>query len=98
VKWTGDGAERLREKRQRYTSPAFYQDEDTGRVKELINVAICAMPATHGIAPLVAASARNDARRATSAKARACGYVALAKARATTAIARSKTLRPKNGS
>lgn len=71
VKWTGDGAERLREKRQRYTSPAFYQDEDTGRVKELINVAICAMPATHGIAPLVAASSgapsQHDVANALSA-------------------------------
>lgn len=57
VKWTDDGAERLRSKKQRYISPAFFQDEKSGRVEEIVNVAICAMPATHGAAPLVAASA-----------------------------------------
>ncbi|HVW28102.1 MAG TPA: phage protease [Polyangiaceae bacterium] len=55
VRWTPDGARRLAEKTQRYISPAFYTGEN-GRVEELINVAICAMPATHGALPLVAAS------------------------------------------
>jgi len=55
VKWNPDGARRLSEKTQRYTSPAFYADEDM-RVTELINVALVAMPATHHAAPLVAAS------------------------------------------
>ena len=56
-KWTPDGARRLAEKTQRYTSPAFLADE-SGRVVELINVALVAMPATHGAAPLVAAAKR----------------------------------------
>lgn len=94
VKWTPDGAERLRSKKQRYISPAFYQNEDTGRVEEVLNVAICAMPATHGIAPLVAASTR-VAARAASVKARARGYVALVRASATAAIARSKHVKGK---
>jgi hypothetical protein len=54
VKWTPDGALRLREKRQRYVSPAFFVDDD-GRVVEMINVALVAMPATHNAQPLVAA-------------------------------------------
>ncbi len=54
IKWTPDGARRLAEKTQRYTSPAFYADED-GRITEVINVALVAMPATHNAAPLVAA-------------------------------------------
>lgn len=57
VKWNADGARRLAEKTQRYTSPAFYTDEEC-RVTELINVALVAMPATHQAAPLVAASKR----------------------------------------
>ena len=56
-KWTPDGARRLSEKTQRYTSPAFLADEN-GRVCELINVALVAMPATHQAAPLVAAAKR----------------------------------------
>lgn len=55
VRWTPDGARRLAEKTQRYISPAFYADA-SGRVEELVNVAICAMPATHDAPALVAAS------------------------------------------
>jgi hypothetical protein len=66
VTWTDDGAERLRGRRQRYTSPAFYCDEwddeaQLPRVTSLINCAICSMPATYGNVPLVA-SALNAAR------------------------------------
>lgn len=50
--WTPDGERRLREKTQRYISPAFLTDED-GRVVEIINCAIVAMPATHGAEALV---------------------------------------------
>lgn len=58
VRWTPDGARRLAEKTQRYISPAFTVDADDTdrRISELINVAICAMPATYDAAPLVAAS------------------------------------------
>lgn len=55
VQWTPDGARRLAEKTQAYTSPAFLADEH-GRISELINVALVAMPATHQAAPLVAAA------------------------------------------
>lgn len=58
VRWTPDGARRLAEKTQRYISPAFTiaADDTDRRISELINVAICAMPATYDAAPLVAAS------------------------------------------
>lgn len=55
VKWSPDGARRLAEKTQRYISPAIYTDDER-RVIELINVALVAMPATHQVAPLVAAN------------------------------------------
>jgi hypothetical protein len=55
VRWTPEGEERLRERRQRYISPAFYSEKETGRVLEIINIALCAMPATHAAPALVAA-------------------------------------------
>lgn len=55
VRWSDEGAARLRSKRQRYTSPAFVVDDDD-RVVEMINVALCGMPATLGAVPLVAAT------------------------------------------
>lgn len=55
VRWTPEGIERLQNKRQRYTSPAFMTD-DKGRVIEVVNCALCAMPATHQLAPLIAAT------------------------------------------
>lgn len=62
VVWNDEGLERLRTKKQVYFSPAFYTD-DEGRVTEMINVALTSMPATHGLAPLVAASRITDAKR-----------------------------------
>ena len=56
VRWTDDGAARLNAKRQRYISPAFLFDGDTRRITRLLNVAITALPATHGTAALMAAS------------------------------------------
>lgn len=50
VTWTPDGARRLQEGTQRYTSPAF---DDTENMSWLINVALVAMPATLGAQPLV---------------------------------------------
>ena len=55
VSWTPDGAARLRERRQRYVSPAFDVDPNTRRIREVHNVAITAIPATHKTMPLVAA-------------------------------------------
>ncbi len=60
VKWTPDGARRLSEKTQRYISPAFLAEEEGARICELINVALVAMPATHG-APALVAAARTGA-------------------------------------
>jgi hypothetical protein len=56
VRWTPDGASRLTEKRQRYVSPAFDFDPKTRRVLKLVNIALTAIPATHGTPALVAAS------------------------------------------
>jgi phage I-like protein len=55
VKWNDEGTARLTAKKQRYISPAFYTDKDD-HVTELINIALCAMPATEKAMPLVAAS------------------------------------------
>jgi hypothetical protein len=56
VRWTPDGERRLQDRTQRYISPAFEYDKDTGRITRVLNAALVAMPATHGAAPLVAAS------------------------------------------
>lgn len=58
VTWTPDGVQRLTSKTQRYISPAFLFDPDTGRISELLNIAITGNPATHNLEPLVAASNR----------------------------------------
>lgn len=76
VKWTPDGERRLREKTQRYISPYFAHDED-GRICEVINVAMVAMPATHGAPALVAAS-RRDLR---TVQERAMSYLMVRRAR-----------------
>lgn len=57
VRWTPDGARRLAEKSQRYISPAFFTD-DEGRITEIVNVALVAMPATQGAPALIAATRR----------------------------------------
>lgn len=66
VTWTPDGAARLTEKRQRYVSPYFAHERPVkgapARVLQLLNVAICADPATHKLTPLMAAS-RMQTRR-----------------------------------
>jgi len=55
VEWTEDGQRRLLGRTQRYISPAFLcgTEEEPLRVTRLINVALCSMPATYGITPLV---------------------------------------------
>ena len=59
VRWTPDGLQRLRERRQRYISPTFSTDDD-GRVYEIFNIALTAVPATHGTPALVAASKKKE--------------------------------------
>lgn len=65
VKWTPDGARRLADRTQRYISPAFIVQEETNRVSELYNIAICAIPATYEAPALVAASKRTGHKLAT---------------------------------
>lgn len=55
IKWTEEGADRLRTKRQRYVSPAFVVDKDD-RVVSLTNVALTALPAMRNLPALIAAS------------------------------------------
>jgi hypothetical protein len=57
LKLTPDGARRLTEKTQRYTSPLFLERKADSRVVRIVNVALVANPATFGAEPLVAASA-----------------------------------------
>lgn len=56
VRWNPEGERRLNNKTQRYISPAFLLDRESGRVVELLNCGLVAMPATHGAPALVAAS------------------------------------------
>lgn len=56
VKWTPDGERRLKEKTQRYISPAFVKEKKTGRVVSLFNVALVGVPAMNEIPALVAAN------------------------------------------
>lgn len=67
VRWTPDGQRRLSERTQRYVSPAFTVD-DEDRVTEIVNVALVAMPATHGTPALVAANRRSHAPMPKTAK------------------------------
>ena len=71
VTWCPDGEKRLRDRTQIYTSPAILGEEVHGvlHAREILNIAIVAMPATHGTGQLMAASARDlrtPAERATS--------------------------------
>lgn len=77
VSWTADGARRIRERTQRYISPAFVDDEATGRVVELYNCALVSMPATHRAWELIAASA--VARDKAAAHKRAVEYLEVAR-------------------
>lgn len=60
VRWTEEGARRLRSRTQRFTSPTFTTvpsgEKTPPRVTKLINVALTALPATDGLEALVAAS------------------------------------------
>lgn len=53
IEWTPDGAERLRNGTQRYPSPAFTRDKNN-RPTRVVNIALCARPATDHIEPLAA--------------------------------------------
>jgi phage I-like protein len=70
VKWTPDGERRIREKTQRYVSPAFHADKDTGRIVQLVNIAMVAMPGTHSAPALVAATSDNRFTEPVSVRAK----------------------------
>jgi phage I-like protein len=73
VEWTGDAADKLRDRQYRYLSPVVLVRRDDGRVIELHSVALTNKPAIPGMQPLVnndpaAALDRQpaDAREATA--------------------------------
>ena len=68
VKWTADGAQRLKNRTQRYVSPAFECDPKTKRVTAMMNIAITAIPATHKTPALVAANQRNAMKQLEKAR------------------------------
>lgn len=66
VDWLDDGVRRLNGRLQPYLSPAFPADEER-RVRFIRNIAMTAMPATHGAPALVAASSKGHAMKWTRA-------------------------------
>jgi len=55
VRWTPPAAEALTNKEWLYFSPYFSAEEDSGRILELVNLALTNIPATMNMQPLVAA-------------------------------------------
>jgi hypothetical protein len=55
IAWNEDGQDRIRKKKQRYVSPAFLHTK-SGRVTKIVNIALTALPATHGTEELIAAA------------------------------------------
>lgn len=66
IEWTEFGANALRRREFRYFSPAVHREPESGRVRELINIALTNIPATKHQAPLVAD--QNDRIEALIAK------------------------------
>ncbi len=58
VRWSEEGARRLRMKLQRFISPVVFVDKQTSEVVGLWNLALVSEPAMLDAAPLVAASKR----------------------------------------
>ncbi|MHA1572465.1 MAG: phage protease [Alphaproteobacteria bacterium] len=54
VQWTPRAERMIRDREFRFLSPAFYYDDKSGRINELINVALTNLPATKNAVPLVA--------------------------------------------
>lgn len=61
VRWTDEGAARLRERKQRFVSPLFLADAKTKRVCQVVNIALTAIPATDHAYELIAADAASGA-------------------------------------
>lgn len=77
IRWTDRARAHLEAKEYRYFSP-FFEHTEEGHILNVINVALTNIPATHGIAPLVAASALAS-RRGTRGRAQPIprGHIAL---------------------
>jgi len=54
VEWTDRARELIEKKEYRYYSPAFNRDKKSGRLTELVNVALTNLPRMNGLAPLIA--------------------------------------------
>lgn len=67
VTWTPTAERMIREREQRYFSPAFMADEE-GHITEILNVALTLMPATHNLTPLVASRRSGDRTPTTLTK------------------------------
>jgi len=66
VRWTDRAAKEISEREWRYYSPTFDYDNKSGRILELVNVALTNIPATKDLPPLVAA--KRDAMKAKAKK------------------------------
>lgn len=62
VRWTADGTKRIKDKTQRFISPAFFTDSK-GVVTRMLNAALTALPAMHDQEALIAASAAESTKR-----------------------------------
>lgn len=57
VRWTEEGRSRIETKKQRYISPVIvFEDDNREQMSLIVNLALCANPATFGAYPLIAAS------------------------------------------
>jgi phage I-like protein len=93
VRWTPDGARRLKDRTQKYISPAFLHETSSGRITELINMGLVAMPATYEAYPLAASRSgvvstrlTNDQVQAVRALANRSGFTTAEFLRRTIAV------------
>lgn len=97
VRWTAEAEKALRAGEWRFTSPAFLYDEESGRVLQLVNVAICNLPATRQLDALVAANKdvgatpRENPTPATAGKESNMTMISLAVVASTLGLAASAT-------
>ena len=66
VRWTDRAAKEITDREWRYYSPTFEYEDKSGRILELVNVALTNIPATKDLPPLVAA--KRDAMKAKAKK------------------------------
>lgn len=62
IEWTEMGDAALRKREFRFFSPALLQERSSGRISQLLNIALTNLPATKGQRPLVAHAAGEPAR------------------------------------